>query len=208
MQLVDILVKLGFSEGAATFLSNHDYFRHKRKTEQQMIEVFRKMREIYGCGEQDIREAVLKFPPFAGYDHKRVVEDAVSVYGDENGVKKAVLKFPQFASLDHKRVVRERVFLGDMAKLTRDEVIQMILEKPVLAGYSQKRYIAGFDVGRTLAKEGFKPDKEMVGIFFRHLSKSPYVPGTKRKRPSEIGPGFKEPPLMKAMRKSLVRLRK
>jgi len=176
MQLVDILVKLGFSEGAATFLSNHDYFRHKRKTEQQMIEVFRKMREIYGCGEQDIREAVLKFP--------------------------------QFASYDHKRVVRERVFLGDMAKLTRDEVIQMILEKPVLAGYSQKRYIAGFDVGRTLAKEGFKPDKEMVGIFFRHLSKSPYVPGTKRKRPSEIGPGFKEPPLMKAMRKSLVRLRK
>jgi hypothetical protein len=158
--------------------------------------------EVYGDAEA-VKKAVLKFPPFVGLDHERVVREAVEVYGDAEAVKKAVLKFPPFAGLDHARVVRERVRLGRMVRLTRQEVISKILETPVLAGYSAKRYIAGLDVRKALEKEGFRPDKEMLAAYFCYIGKSPYVPRSKRKRISQLPGSAKEPPLLKAMRKRL-----
>ena len=233
----EALIGLGFTLQEAEQLSNHEGFHHKTKNEAGLRELFRGIAEVYGCDEAEMREAVLKHPPFANldhervvreattvygdadavkkiimkwspfasYDHARVVQEATAVYGDADAVKKAVLKFPPFAGLDHERVVRERARLGRITGMKKEEVIKTILANPVLAGYSAKRYVAGLDIGRKLRDEGFTPDKEMLRIFFRHVSKSPYVPGTKRKRISQAGAGCKESPLLKEMRNTLVR---
>ena len=198
------LVKLGFSKNEADHLINHDYFHHSRKSDEELIQRFRDIAEVYDCTIKEVREMTLKFPHFAGLDHERVVANASKVYGDRGKVISAVMKFPQFAGLDHERVVRERIKLGRLVGLDRKEVIEKILANPVLAGYSAKRYIAGLDVGRQLAKEGLVTDEGMLDAYFSFVSKSPYVPGFKRKRISQaVG---REPPLLKAMRKKLTRL--
>ncbi|MEK6862328.1 MAG: hypothetical protein AABY07_10285, partial [Nanoarchaeota archaeon] len=124
--------------------------------------------------------------------------------GDEERVKRAILSFPQFAGYDHERVVRQKTRLGRLAGLTNEETTNYLLDRPVLAGYSAKRYIAAFDIGRQLEKEGFVQDERMLEAFFMYYAKSPYIPRTPRKRISQTV-GDKEPPLLNAMRKKLSR---
>jgi hypothetical protein len=158
---------------------------------------------VYG-DESKVKRAVLSFPQFAGLNHERVVSEATSVYGDESKVKRAVLSFPPFASYNHERVVRQKTRLGRLIKLTKNEIIDKLLNKPVSSSYSAKRYLAGIDVCRNLKKEGFKMNTDMLKTFFNYYSKSPYVPNSNRRRISQVDDG-KEPPLLIAMRKSLLR---
>ena len=74
-----------------------------------------------------------------------------------------------------------------------------------MAGYSARRYIAALDIVNTLVEEGFEPDQHMLKTFFNGVSKSPYVPRTKRLRISKAPAGSEEPTLLLYMRKSLVR---
>ncbi len=160
---------------------------------------------VYGAdNENKVKRAVLTHPPFAGYDHERVVRQGIAVYGadNEDKVKRAVLNFPQFAGLDHERVVRQKTRLGRMAGLSDEEAINYLLDLPVLASYSARRYLAGFDIGRQLEREGFPQDERMLKAFFSYFRKSPYVPDSNRKRISQVV-SDKEPQLLKAIRKRL-----
>ena len=123
-------------------------------------------------------------------------------YNDEARVKEVILKFPQFAGYDHSRVVRQKSRLGRIVGLSSEDVIDKILDTPILASYSAKRYIAALDIGQRLAQEGFEQD--MLDAFFRYCSKSPYVPGTRRQRISKAQKPCQEPPLLITMRKSLI----
>jgi hypothetical protein len=296
----------GFSKEEAEYLAGHDYFHHKTKTTEQLLALFHKIADVYDCEIEFVKKAVMRNPPFAGYDHERVVRGATAVYGDEEGVKKAVMKHPPFAGLDHERVVREAtavygdeggvkktvmdfpqfagydhervvreatavygdeeavkkavmkfpVFAGldhervvaeaakvygdrEAAKkavmkwpqfagydhdrvlrqktvvfgavgLSKEKIIEIILNRPSLAGYSAVRDIAGLDVGKELKKEGFEPDEEMLKAYFSYVGKSPYVPGTRRLRIGKARRNssvvYREPPLLKAMRKRLTRV--
>jgi len=164
--------------------------------------------EVYGADNEDkVKRAILIHPPFAGYDHRRVVRQGVEVYGadNEDKVKRAILIHPQFAGYDHRRVVRQETRLGRMAGLSDEKTVNYLLDTPVLAGYSTKRYLAAFDIGRQLKNEGFSQDERMLKAFFSYNNKSPYVPGTNKKRISQVI-SDKEPPLLIAMRKRLKRL--
>ena len=121
-------------------------------------------------------------------------------------VKKAILTHPPFAGLDHERVVRQKTKLGRIAKLSNEESINCLLDTPVLAGYSAKRYLAAFDIGRQLKKEGFSQDGNMLNAFFSYFIKSPYVPDSKRKRISQVV-NYKEPKLLKSMRTRLKKIK-
>jgi len=132
--------------------------------------VVRQGAEVYG-DEDKVKRAILNFPPFAGYDHERVVRQGIAVYGDEDKIKRAILNFPPFAGLDHERVVRQKTRLGRIAGLTNEETIDYLLDIPVLAGYSAKRYLAAFDIGRQLKREGFPQDDRMLEAFFSYISK-------------------------------------
>ena len=151
-----------------------------------------------------VKKIIVQFPRFANYNHKRVVKDATKVYGSDNEdrVKKAILQHAPFAALDHKRVVRQKARLGRLVGLSKKEVINYLLNRPAMAGYAIKRYLAALDVGRTLEKEGFRQDETMFKSFLCKYGKSPYVPGKSRKRISQVKNGA-EPPLLIAMRKSL-----
>ena len=200
--LLEELVSIGFEIEEAQKLAASNGFHHKNKTRQELTDLFKKISSFYGCTFDDIKKAILTQPQFAGLDHERVVRQGVEVYGDEDKVKKAILTFPRFAGLDHERVVRQKTRLGRMAGLSNEETINYLLDVPVLASYSVKRYLAAFDIGRQPQKEGFPQDDKMLKSFFSYYTKSPYVPGFRRKRISQVV-GYKEPPLLKAMRKKL-----
>ncbi len=121
-------------------------------------------------------------------------------------VKSAVLTFPLFASYDHARVLRQKMRLGRIVKLSQQETLKMLITHPVFAGYAAKRYLAALDVGRTLKEEGFPQDKEMLRIFFNNISRSPYVPGTRRRRISQATGVYTDPPLLKEMRRRLQKI--
>ena len=166
--------------------------------------VVREATDVYG-DEKAVKKVVLKWPQFAGLDHARVVREATDVYGDEKAVKKVVLKWPQFAGYDHARVVRERTRLGRLVNMSKEKTIEKILNSPILASYSARRYLAGLDVARALRTEGYVNGEQLLHTFFNYVSKSPYVPGTAKRRISQVENPIKEPPLMTAMRKSLER---
>ncbi len=157
---------------------------------------------VYG-DEDVVKKIVMRVPRFVGLDHERVVTDATAVYGDEEGVKKAVMKFPQFAGLDHEKKVCSLLLIAEIVGMDEPGLVSWILENPKSASYAVKRYAAGLDVGRELSKQGFKPDKDMLDAYFRHIVESPYVPRTRRRRISQCPAGSPEPPLLKKMRASL-----
>ncbi len=178
--------------------------KHLRFAGLDHSRVVREAVQEYGeANTERIKEAVLKFPQFADLDHSRVVREAVQEYGEANTerIKEAVLKFPPFAGLDHSRVLRQNYRLGRLVGLSSEKVLDKILDNPVFASYSAKRYLAALDICRSLAAEGCHYE-EMLQIYFSNISKSPYVPGTKRKRISQVA-DYAEPPLMQVMRKRL-----
>ena len=205
--LLEELVSIGFNEKEAKKLAESNGFHHRRKNGQELTDLFNEICRVYGCTFDKVKRAILSFPPFAGLDHGRVVRQGVEVYGadNEDKVKRAILIHPQFAGYDHRRVVRQETRLGRMAGLSDEKTVNYLLDTPVLAGYSTKRYLAAFDIGRQLKNEGFSQDERMLKAFFSYNNKSPYVPGTNKKRISQVI-SDKEPPLLIAMRKRLKRL--
>ena len=202
--LLEELVSIGFSKKEAQKLSESNGFHHRKKSRHELIGLFTKISEVYECSFDSVKRAILSFPQFAGLDHERVVRQGTEIYGDEERVKRAILSLPQFASLDHERVVRQKTRLGRLAGLTNEETIDYLLRVPSLAGYSAKRYLAAFDIGRQLEREGFVQDEKMLEAFLLYCNKSPYVPGTSRKRISQVV-SDKKPPLLIAMRKRLAK---
>ena len=202
--LLEELVYIGFEREEAQKLAESEHFHHRTKTHQELTDLFNKISGVYGWSFNETKRAILRFSPFAGYDHERVLRQGVEVYGADNEakVKRAILSFPPFAGLDHERVLRQKTRLGRMAGLSNEEAVNYLLDSPVLAGYSAKRYLAAFDIGRQLEREGFVQDDKMLGAFFSLYMKSPYVPGFKRKRISQVI-SDKDPPLLMAMRKRL-----
>ena len=202
--ILEELVSIGFGIKEAQRLAESNSFYHKRKTRQELTDLFNKISGFYGWSFDEVKRAILSFPPFAGLDHERVVRQGIEVYGadNEDKVKRAILTHPQFAGLDHERVVRQKTRLGRIAGLSDDEVIDYLLDLPVLACYSAKRYLAAFDIGRQLESEGFPQDERMLKAFFSYSSTSPYVPNSNRKRISQVI-SDKEPPLLRSMRKRL-----
>lgn len=131
-------------------------------------------------------------------------DDIACVYGcSQKEIIDCILKFPQFAGLNHQRVIRQKCRLGRLIGMSDNEVLELILSRPVFTSYSAKRYLVGLDVCRTLASEGFEPNN-IQRAYFNYITKSPYVPGHKRKRISQIE-GYNEPPLMVMMRAALQR---
>jgi len=272
--LLEELVSIGFERKEAQKLAESNGFHHRRKTRQELTDLFNKISGVYDCTFEDVKKAVLNFPPFAGLDHERVVRKGIEVYGagnedkvkrailihspfagydhervvrkgievygagnedkvkrailihspfagydhervvrkgievygagNEDKVKRAVLSFSPFAGYDHERVVRQKTRLGRMAGLSDEETVDYLLDLPVLAGYSAKRYLAAFDIGRQLEKEGFPQDERMLKAFFSYFGKSPYIPDSNRKRISQVV-SDKEPSLLKAMRQMLTK---
>jgi len=244
--LLEELVSIGFEREEAQKLAESSDFHHRKKSRQELTDLFNKISGVYNCTFGKVKKAILSFPPFAGLDHERVVKqgievygadnkekvkkailthpqfagldhervvrEAVEVYGNKKGVKRAILSFPQFAGYDHERVVKQKRRLGRMAGLSDEETINYLLDIPTLAGYSAKRYLAAFDIGRQLESEGFQQDERMLNAFFSYYQRSPYVPDFKRKRISHVMrkgiTDYKEPPLLKAMRKRLIKTEK
>ena len=236
MSLEETLEYFGLNIEEIDHLVNHNSFHHKKTTPKKLNDLFIKISRTYNCSVGDIVSAVLKFPPFAGLDHERVVAQAVAVYGNENGVKSAVLKhppfagldhdrvvreatavygdenkvksavlkFPQFAGYDHERVVRQKLHVGSLINPKKGQILEIILNQPVLASYSAKRDIAVIDICRHLFNEGYTQQNEMLQLYIKHFMNSPYLKGT-RIRISKTKTK-EEPKLMTILRKELNKL--
>jgi hypothetical protein len=161
---------------------------------------------IYGS-EADVKKILLKYPTFATRNHPRVIRDAAAVYGSEETVKKMIITQPTFVCRNPFRTMAGLKSLGTRIGLGGDEVRGLIIKNPVLSSYSIRRYRAMFQVGVVLKKEGFEPDREMLRIMLRLVSKSPYVPNTPKLgifQARKMGI-HQEPQLLKEARKALAR---
>ena len=170
--------------------------------------VVRGIVDVYGWNKEEVGRVVSKFPQFAGYDHERVIGGIVDVYGwNKEEVGRVVFKHPPFAGLDHERVVRQLGRIGRIVGLDEDTVKEKILKKPRLAGYSAKRYIAAVDMVRHLRTENALDDDTTIKMCLgTYPALSPYVPDTDKLRITQAlrkGEYNEEPPLMKALRKSI-----
>ena len=163
-----------------------------------------KICSVYNASIKEISALAEKFPPFAGYNHERVVEEATEVYGDREKVKKAILSSAPFAGLNHERVLRQKSKIGRIIELTKEKVVDKILNMPINAGYSYKRDLARIDIARQLVKENYEISEEDKKHMIMQYAISPYIPGT-RLRISKGKDGFKEPPLLTYMRKRLTK---
>ena len=165
------------------------------------------VRDVYGWSKEEVGRVVFKHPQFAGYDHERVVDGIRDIYGwRKEEVGRVVFKFPQFAGLDHQHVMRKLSRIGRIAGLDEDTVKEEIMERPALAGFSAKRYLAVIDVVMHLRTEGELSDSRAVDLCRSYFSKSPYVPGTDRLRITQAlkrGDYEADPPLMVTLRKSM-----
>ena len=168
------------------------------------------IKDVYGWSKEDIGRVVFKFPPFAGSDHQRKFEEIRDVYGwSKEDIRKVVFKFPPFAGLDHEQVIRKLGRIGRIAGLDEDTVKERIMENPILAGYSAKRYLAMIDIVMHLRTEGELSDRDAVRLCLSYCSKSPYVPGNYRLRVTQAlkrGNYDADPPLMVKLRKSMRKL--
>src|SRR3989344_3760839 len=128
--LLEELVSIGFNKEEAQKLAESNSFHHRRKTRQELTDLFNKISGVYDCTFDDVKRAVLSFPPFAGYDHERVVRQGIEVYGadNEDKVKRAVLSFPQFAGYDHERVIRQGIEI--YGRDNEDKIKKAILIHP------------------------------------------------------------------------------
>lgn len=201
-EILSILQRIGEIYGADVEIVKALVSKHPQFGGLDHERVVREAIAVYG-DEGGVRKAVIKWPQFANYNHERVVSRAAVVFGDEDGVRMAIMKCPQFAGIDHRKALLQLSRLGSIAGMAEEEVIRRVLRNPVLACYSTKRYLAALDIARSLEKEGFAPDKDMLEAYFRYVTKSPYVPGSRRGRISQYPASCPEPPLMGAMRKSL-----
>ena len=211
MSFLDTLVTAGFTKEEAKSLTASEYFiqRYSNKSAEEITALIGSIAETYRLWESVVRSAISTFPPFANYDHQRVLKGLEEAYGfTREQSAKAISTHPQFASYDHQRVLRQLSRVGRMVGLSRGSVIGKIQERPVLASYSAKRYLAAIDVGRHLKREGNYNTEEMLAAWFGLASKSPYVPGMGRTSLTQVlrkNNCTTEPPLMGALRKKIQR---
>ena len=210
MSFQEVLIGAGFDRESAVRLVDDERFRQRNanKSSEEILQRIDQIAAVYNTDADHVIKAVSKFPAFVGYDHERVIGGIMDVYGwSKEEAGKAVSKFPRFAGYDHERVVRQLCRIGRMVGLDEDTVKEKILKKPMLAGYSAKRYIAAVDVVRHLRTENALDDDTTIKMCLdNYPSMSPYVPDTDKLRITQAlrkGGYNEEPPLMKALRKSI-----
>ncbi|MBS3125610.1 hypothetical protein J4211_05175, partial [Candidatus Woesearchaeota archaeon] len=105
MVLDDLIAVFEIERSEASALFENPHFHHKGKSVAEFKELINDIANVYQWTTEAVKKAILAFPPFAGYDHERVVREGTEVYHDETAVKKAILAHPPFAGLNHERVV-------------------------------------------------------------------------------------------------------
>lgn len=107
MTLESHLVALGMSAVDAAVVVQDLRFHHKRKTLEELSELFDGIAQVYGCIRDDVFSCVRSFPPLAGYDHVRVVREKERLgrlFGiSVESIIDALLKKPRLAGCARRR---------------------------------------------------------------------------------------------------------
>ncbi|MEM3031197.1 MAG: hypothetical protein QXH27_05695 [Candidatus Micrarchaeia archaeon] len=209
MAYIDELIAAGFTPEQAKKLAEADAPHWKTLNAEEIRQRISELAKLYNTSEENIREIIVGYSPFVGYDHETRIKERARIYGvGEERIKEIVLKYPPFISGDHKRAMRELMMVANCVGLTREEVVEMVMKEPALPGYSLERYAAALWVACELVSEDFKPDRDMLNIFLKRYRYSPYVPGTNRLNMWQASwQGIKgELKLLVVMRKDLQRL--
>ena len=141
MSFQQVLVEAGFSAADASRLSGSEYFaaRHSNKSADEIARKIAEIAEIYKTDSEAIRKAVLTHPPFANYDHTRVLNGIQEVYGaSKEQAAKAVLTHPPFAGLDHTRVLNG---IQEVYGASKEQAAKAVLTHPPFAGLDHTRVL-------------------------------------------------------------------
>ena len=94
MSLEAVLQSFGIGKVQVVELASTSYFHHKKKSREEFESLFDTIAKTYSCSQAEVIKAILTHPPFAGYNHERVIREATKVYGTKNeeNVKKVILQ--------------------------------------------------------------------------------------------------------------------
>lgn len=143
MTLQTMLVGAGFDREAAEKLAGNEYLRQRyaNKSSEEILERINLIAVIYDTDTDSVRSAFTKFPRFAAFDHERVINGIVNVYGwNKEEAGKVVFRHPPFAGLDHERVINE---IANVYGHTKEEAGKVVFKHPPFAGYKHERVIKG-----------------------------------------------------------------
>lgn len=147
MSLELVLQQFGLSKTDAALLAADTHFHHQRKTFQELEDLFTRIAAIYQCSQQEVIHAILKFPPFAGYDHTRVTKQ-LSRLGrlvriSQDSILEYIIKNPVLASYSAKRYLAG-IDIG--RRLCREGYQdQKLVQKAFFNNISKSPYVPGTD---------------------------------------------------------------
>ncbi len=173
--LYEVLIEAGFTPSEAKKLSADEYFirRNSNKTSEEIKNLVSGISSIYQITTAFVRGAISTHPPFAGYNHRRVLEGIISTYGcTAEQATKAVFTHPQFANYNHHRVLEGLI---STYSCTAEQATKTVFTQPQFAGYNHRRVI------KQLTKLG-----KLIGIdkttVIEQILKKPVLAGCSVKR--------------------------
>ncbi len=143
MSFVDMLVEVGFDHAAAIELSQDESFKSRcqNRTATELTGRIVRISNIYSITITDTLKIISAFPPFAGYNHERVIKGIKAAYGfTDQQVSKIVSSSPSFAGLDHERVIKG---IKAAYGFTDQQVSKIVSSSPSFAGLDHERVIKG-----------------------------------------------------------------
>lgn len=169
MSFQQVLVEAGFSAADASRLSGSEYFaaRHSNKSADEIARKIAEIAEIYKTDSEAIRKAVLTHPPFANYDHTRVLRQQTrigSLVGvEEERVRKEILVRPRLAGYSAKRYLAVidvfRHLDGTLDGIPRERMVDWWLRNS-----TKSPYVPGTKRERIshVAKQGIAAEPDLM----------------------------------------------
>ncbi len=196
IESISELYKLGKQEVIDIILKFPQFagYDHKKAIESMVSN--------FNWSSEQISNGVKRNPQITRRDHKRILDKICSVYSCTPAqASEAIYIFPQFAGYDHDKKLKRFTKLASYVKISEETVKKLLIEKPVCASYSTKRYIACLDIFRHLKPEEQVPET-FIKSFIGHISKSPFIDEKRLTHALRSG-NTEKPPLAVALGKAL-----
>src|SRR3989344_2525757 len=173
MVLDDLIAVFEIERSEASALFENPYFHHKGKSVAEFKELINDIANVYQWTTEAVKKAILTFPPFAGYDHERVVrriERLGRLVGkSKEEAREVILKRPRYAGYSAKRYLAA-IDIG--RKLHAQGQSPELLFRAFSAYYSKSPYVPGTRLRISKIAEYEKPP---LMIAMENYNKKPLV---------------------------------
>jgi hypothetical protein len=180
MELFEKLTQAGFTSKQALKLSENKWV--KNHYANKSAEHISNLVDSVGSALTISRASALKMasdhPVVLGYDIKAKLRQLTAIYQNVSLIREACIKFPRFLGLKHGQKIKTFERAVKPYGITREHIIEAILERPYIASFSHKRIKAVIEIGKILVAEGHTDSSSFFHAWKKTPITPPYVPHT------------------------------